>query len=447
MEMKNEETDEVQKYVDSRYVGPMEAAWRLNELPLHDRSHSVIRLPVHLNGQQYVTFQEGQKEDAVRKDPKTMLLGWFDLNKQDSSARQILYSDLPNSYSWRAKDKKWITRTRNAKVVGRVVSVSPRDSERFHLKLILSRIPGATCYEDLRTHENVLHKTFREAAIAMGLTECSDEAIAVLEEAAKTLMPNQMRRFFAYYLIGDEPSDARQLWERFELEMTDFGDTSSEALCDIEAMLNTENRTCEDFGLNKPDIFTAPVICIDIGSHSQKCHEIEEKFNEDQLGVYNRVIGSISGECQQPAQCFFIDGPGGTGKTFLYTGIYHRLLAMNKKTACVAWTGIASILLPCGTTSHRFFNLPIQLNEEGICFTKPRDKRRLQEVDVVIWDEASMIPRKALEIIDRTLKDVMNNSLPFGGKTFILGGDFRQVLPVVKKATRSQIVSECMKSL
>ncbi|KAG8174747.1 hypothetical protein JTE90_010003 [Oedothorax gibbosus] len=75
----------------------------------------------------------------------------------------------------------------------------------FHLKLILNRIPGATSYEDLRTHENVLHKTFREAAIAMGLTECSDEAIAVLEEAAKTLMPKQMRRFFA--------------WERFELEM------------------------------------------------------------------------------------------------------------------------------------------------------------------------------------------------------------------------------------
>ncbi|KAG8174762.1 hypothetical protein JTE90_026662 [Oedothorax gibbosus] len=99
----------------------------------------------------------------------------------------------------------------DAKVVGRLVSVSPRDSERFHLKLIINRIPGATSYEDLRTHDNVLHKMFREAAIAMGLTECSDEAIAVLEEAAKTLMPKQMRRFFAYYLIGDEPSDARQL--------------------------------------------------------------------------------------------------------------------------------------------------------------------------------------------------------------------------------------------
>ncbi|KAG8174761.1 hypothetical protein JTE90_026661 [Oedothorax gibbosus] len=159
--------------------------------------------------------------------------------------------------------------------------------------------------------------------------------------------------------------------------MNIFGGTSSEALCDIEAMLTSENRTCEDFGLAKPDIFTAPVNCIDIGSHSQKCYEIEEKLNDDQLGVYNRVHWKYFGECQQTAQCFFIEGPGGTGKTFLYTGIYHRLLAMIKKTACVAWTGIASILLPCGTTSNRFFNLPIQLNEEGICFTNPCDKWRL----------------------------------------------------------------------
>lgn len=47
-----------------------------------------------------------------------------------------------------------------------------------------------------------------------------------------------------------------------------------------------------------------------------------------------------------------------------------------------------------------------------------------------------MIPKKALEIIDRTLRDVMDNDLPFGGKTFILGGDFKQVLPVVKNCSR-----------
>jgi len=31
----------------------------------------------------------------------------------------------------------------------------------------------------------------------------------------------------------------------------------------------------------------------------------------------------------------------------------------------------------------------------------------------------------ALGIMDRTLRDIMNNDLPFGGKIIVLGGDFR----------------------
>ena len=44
-----------------------------------------------------------------------------------------------------------------------------------------------------------------------------------------------------------------------------------------------------------------------------------------------------------------------------------------------------------------------------------------------ILDEAPMAPRYALEIMDRTLKDLMCNDLLFGGKIVILGGDFRQL--------------------
>ena len=44
-----------------------------------------------------------------------------------------------------------------------------------------------------------------------------------------------------------------------------------------------------------------------------------------------------------------------------------------------------------------------------------------------------MIPKKALEIVDRTLKDVTNNPSLFGVKLLILVGDFRQILPVIKK--------------
>jgi hypothetical protein len=108
MEMKQNETDEVEKYIDSRYVGAMEAAWRLNSIPLHNRSHTVVRLPVHLYGQQYVTFEEGHEKRALNKDCKTMLLGWFDLNKQNTASRNILYGNMPESYSWNVSGKKYV---------------------------------------------------------------------------------------------------------------------------------------------------------------------------------------------------------------------------------------------------------------------------------------------------------------------------------------------------
>ena len=42
-----------------------------------------------------------------------------------------------------------------------------------------------------------------------------------------------------------------------------------------------------------------------------------------------------------------------------------------------------------------------------------------------------MAHRFAFEAVDRTFRDLTNVDEPFGGKIFILGGDFRQILPVV----------------
>ena len=42
---------EISNYIDSRYVSPMEAAWRIEELPLSDRSHPIVRLAVHVENQ------------------------------------------------------------------------------------------------------------------------------------------------------------------------------------------------------------------------------------------------------------------------------------------------------------------------------------------------------------------------------------------------------------
>ncbi|EZA46987.1 ATP-dependent DNA helicase PIF1, partial [Ooceraea biroi] len=113
----------------------------------------------------------------------------------------------------------------------------------------------------------------------------------------------------------------------------------------------------------------------------------------------------------------------------------------------MAFTGIAATLLPAGKTVHKTFGLPVPLFADSSSNIKIQSKEAqyLKQTDIFIWDEAPMAPRYALEIMDRTLRDIMNNELPFGGKIIILGGDFRQLLPIKIHGTRCEIVNLSIK--
>ena len=45
-------------------------------------------------------------------------------------------------------------------------------------------------------------------------------------------------------------------------------------------------------------------------------------------------------------------------------------------------------------------------------------------------------PKKALEIVDQTLRDIYYSNIPFGDKLIVLGGDFRKILPFLKHGYR-----------
>jgi hypothetical protein len=63
----------------------------------------------------------------------------------------------------------------------------------------------------------------------------------------------------------------------------------------------------------------------------------------------------------------------------------------------------------------------------------------VRKIDLIIWDEAPMMHCRTFETVDHTLRDLMQlddtqaTEKFFGGKTVVLGGDFRQILPVVPK--------------
>ncbi|XP_070517882.1 ATP-dependent DNA helicase pif1-like [Cardiocondyla obscurior] len=113
----------------------------------------------------------------------------------------------------------------------------------------------------------------------------------------------------------------------------------------------------------------------------------------------------------------------------------------------MVFTEIAATLLPFGKTVHKTFGLPVPLFADSTSTIKIQSKeaQNLKEIDVFIWDKAPMAPRYALDIMDKLLQDIMENSLPIGEKVVILGGNFRQLLPIKIRGTRSEIVNLSIK--
>ncbi|XP_057416021.1 ATP-dependent DNA helicase RRM3-like [Lotus japonicus] len=120
----------------------------------------------------------------------------------------------------------------------------------------------------------------------------------------------------------------------------------------------------------------------------------------------------------------------------------------------VASSGIASLLLPGGRTAHSRFCIPLQTDKTATCNIKQDSLREnlLICAKFIIWDEAPMLNKNCFEALNRTLCDIMrqedesNMDKPFGGKVVVLGGDFRQILPVIPKGGRQDIVSATVNS-
>lgn len=105
--------------------------------------------------------------------------------------------------------------------------------------------------------------------------------------------------------------------------------------------------------------------------------------------------------------------------------------------AC-ATTGIAAILLPGGSTVHNTFRVAIDLDPLMPSQLRYSDlqAKRLREASLIIIDEVSMMHRDVFNHIDKTLRSLyhqsdVRNGMPFAGKALVIGGDWKQLLPVV----------------
>ncbi|XP_075656237.1 uncharacterized protein LOC142626302 [Castanea sativa] len=168
-------------------------------------------------------------------------------------------------------------------------------------------------------------------------------------------------------------------------------------------------------------------------------------LNIDQKNIYDAVIDFV---LRNKGDFSFVYGHGGTGKTYLWKTIICGLRSEGKIVIAVASSGIVALLLPGGRTAHSRFQIPIIVTDSSTCGIKQGSQiaELMTKASLIIWDEAPMAHRNCFEALDHSLRDILrftgsdSANKPFGGKTVVLGGDFRQILPVVAKGRREQII-------
>ena len=148
----------------------------------------------------------------------------------------------------------------------------------------------------------------------------------------------------------------------------------------------------------------------------------------------------------------FLTGKAGTGKTTFLKYIRQHSY---KKMAVAAPTGVAAMNAG-GTTLHSLFWLPFGMyiedyelawdDTDGHIYNRRRlfgkvkltKQRRtlLQEIDLLVIDEVSMLRADTLDAIDAILKSVRRDARPFGGLQVLFIGDMYQLPPVVKERER-----------
>ncbi|KAL5180660.1 ATP-dependent DNA helicase pif1 [Glycine soja] len=200
-------------------------------------------------------------------------------------------------------------------------------------------------------------------------------------------------------------------------------------LTKIENMLQANRRSLRDFTSMPYAIGYARNQHHNNLIHNEMAYDKEmlaEQYNtayqlltDEQKTIVDTIMSVVN---TQSAAVYFLCGYGGTGKTFVWTTLSSGIRSNGGIVCTVASSGIVSLLLPGGRIAHSKFAMPVPATENSTCNIHQGSElaELLKVTKLMVWDEAPMCHKFAFEELDKSLKDIMQNNLPFGGKIMIL---------------------------
>ncbi|XP_071699127.1 uncharacterized protein [Rutidosis leptorrhynchoides] len=230
--------DEIQNFVDARFICAHEASWRIFNFQIHFREPAVQILSVHLE------------------------------NICSTDGRHLTYLDFPLEFVWVLNEKRWKRRFNlNKPSIGRLSYMHPAFGEVFFLRMLLCHQKGCTSFKDVMTVNGYLYCTYREACLAMGLLGDDKEWLSAIEEANVSATSAELRTLFSHILMFCDVADPLRLWKQtWKLMLDDIpiraaatlhmskitinsDDLEGYVLYELQILLTGHSRNVTDFGL------------------------------------------------------------------------------------------------------------------------------------------------------------------------------------------------------
>ncbi|KAG8364247.1 hypothetical protein BUALT_Bualt19G0108300 [Buddleja alternifolia] len=310
-------------------LAAIEACWRIYEFELQRQNLNVERLQFHLPNEQFVIFrEEDHLHNIVSREGSrdTMLTKWFEANKK-----------LPYLH--------------------------PNAGEKYYLRMLLYKVRGAQCFEDLRTFNGVVHQTFKEACSAHGFLDDDNQWHGAPSKAETWASSIKLRNMFSTMFMFSEITDAVTLWEQHWRAMVDDlqykvrrelrdnniqlsdEDLKEWGLQEIEYILNRNGKSLADFPhMPQPSFRSFNHITNRLIKEELDYDDSEEEqsfrlyfngMNNDQLRVYNAIVQAYDmsktlKDLLKGNENFSADKPFG-GKLCVLGGDFNQILPVVTK--------------------------------------------------------------------------------------------------------------------
>ncbi|GJV25437.1 DNA helicase, partial [Tanacetum coccineum] len=115
--------DEIQNYVEGRFICSHEAYRRILKFDIHRREPTVHILAMHLEDMQRITFRDQDRLKSVIDLPRkksTTLIEWFAFNEANEVGRHLSYLEFPSEFVWYSDRKSWSSRKTSKSSIGRL---------------------------------------------------------------------------------------------------------------------------------------------------------------------------------------------------------------------------------------------------------------------------------------------------------------------------------------